>query len=53
MHAAVMLSGGDGEDYYGWDFNALSVTSTGFEFEAVMRDRKFSGIWGIWIACTI
>jgi len=52
MHAAVMVSGGDGEDYYGWDFNALSVTSTGFEFEAVMHDRKFHGILGIWIACT-
>jgi len=53
MHAAKMWTGKDPkEDQYGWDFNALSVSSTGFEFEAVMKDRYFSGILGIWIACT-
>jgi len=53
MHAAELYSPVEGGDWYGWDFKANRVTSTGFEFEAVMDDRKFGGIKGIWIACTI
>lgn len=52
MHAVSMTTSDDAsEDKYGWDFDANSITSTGFEFTAYMNDRYFSGIWGIWIAC--
>ncbi len=40
------------EDYYGWYFNAESVTTSGFTAKVHLWDRWIDQFYGIWIACS-
>jgi len=52
MSSAYMRAD-DEVDLYGWSFRVEDVSKNGFKFIAVMKDRKFYNIRGVWIACSV